>query len=117
MVTATAMDVSHGLKTLLQVQLASDALAVLHLPYVLSTLTRDHFKSSEHIPKWTARISSLILSKDGGARWAGLCIALQTANVSRDLMVECAQIWTGAAIPLLTVSKLSSYIEKKNAKT
>ena len=102
------MDVSQELKTLLQVHLASDAHAVLHLPYVLSTLDAAAFQSSEHVQKWIARISSLILSKDAGARWAGLCIALQTAGLSRDLMLECAQTWVGAAMPLLSV-RMSPY--------
>ncbi|KAH8094810.1 rRNA processing/ribosome biogenesis-domain-containing protein [Cristinia sonorae] len=99
------MDASQLLKTFLQVHLASDTNATLHLPYVLTTLTAEALQSSEHIQKWIARTSSLMLSKDAGARWAGLCIALQTANLSRDLMVECAQTWVGAAIPLLSRSE------------
>lgn len=105
------MDTSSVLKTLLQVHMASDAHAVLHLPYVLSTLTAESLQSSEHVQKWIARTNSLILSKDGGARWAGLCVALQTASLSKDLMIECAQTWVGATIPLLSVRTISFNIK------
>ncbi|TCD69857.1 hypothetical protein EIP91_005934 [Steccherinum ochraceum] len=96
------MEPSQSLKTLLQVHLANDAHAVLHLPYVLSTLDAEALRSQEHLQKWIARLSSLLTSKDGGARWAGLCLAFQTAHLSKDLMVECAQTWVGATIPLLS---------------
>ena len=101
------MDVSQELKTLLQVHLASDSSAALHLPHVLATLSSTALQSSEHIQKRVARVNTLVASKDGAARWAGLCIALQTASLSRDLMLECAQAWVGAAIPLLSVRTIS----------
>ncbi|KAI0750951.1 rRNA processing/ribosome biogenesis-domain-containing protein [Daedaleopsis nitida] len=93
---------SHGLKQLLQLQLGSDASAALHLPFVLETLTKQDFLPSPHTQKWIARINSLIHSKNPGAKWSGLCLALQTATFSRDIMLECAQSWVGAAMPLLT---------------
>ncbi|KAI0722827.1 rRNA processing/ribosome biogenesis-domain-containing protein [Earliella scabrosa] len=95
------MDASHRLKELLQVQLASDTNAVLHLPFVLETLTRQDFLPSAHTQKWIARINSLIHSKDPAARWSGLCLAHQTATFAKDIMLECAQSWVGAAMPLL----------------
>lgn len=98
------MDALHPLKALLQLQLASDSYAVLHLPYVLASLTSTCFSPSPHIQKWTTRIHSLIHSKDPGARWAGLCIAYQTSLFSKSIMIECAQNWLGVALPVLSVS-------------
>ena len=97
------MEGSHRLKELLQVQLASDSYAVLHLPFVLETLTKEDFAPSAHTQKWIARVNSLIHSKDSGAKWSGLCLAFQTATFSKDLMLECAQSWVGAAMPLFLV--------------
>ncbi|KAM5534268.1 hypothetical protein V8D89_010878 [Ganoderma adspersum] len=94
------MDGSHRLKGLLQLQLASDSYAVLHLPFVLETLSKEDFLPSPHTQKWIARVNSLIHSKDPGAKWSGLCLAFQTATFSKDLMLECAQSWVGAAMPL-----------------
>ncbi|KAH0587795.1 hypothetical protein J132_06140 [Termitomyces sp. J132] len=96
------MEVLHPLKTLLQFQLATDASSVLHLPYVLSSLTQDSLSSSSHLTKWTNRINSLLHSKDAGARWAGLCIAHKTSILSRSTMIECAQSWLVIALPLLS---------------
>ena len=104
--TPSAMDGSHRLKELLQLQLASDAYAVLHLPFVLETLSKEDFLPSSHTPKWIARVNSLIHSKDPAAKWSGLCLAFQTAAFSRDIMLECAQSWVGAAMPLLVVRLL-----------
>ena len=98
------MEAWHPLKTLLQTQLASDTQAVVHLPYILSTLRAEDLTPSEHTQKWIARLNSLILSKDGGARWAGLSIALKSAALSQNMMLECAQPWVGATLPLLSVS-------------
>ncbi|KAI0774417.1 rRNA processing/ribosome biogenesis-domain-containing protein [Fomes fomentarius] len=95
------MESSHRLKVLLQVQLASDAFAVLHLPFVLETLTRQDLLPSAHTEKWIARVNALIHSKDPAAKWSGLCIAYQTATYSKDIMLECAHTWVGAAMPLL----------------
>lgn len=97
------MDAVHPLKTLLQLQLASDALAVLHLPYVLSTLNSEVLQPSSHTQKWTTRVNSLIHSKDAGARWVGLCLAYQTSIYSKSLMLECAQSWVTVVLPLLSV--------------
>ncbi|KAI0375789.1 hypothetical protein BV20DRAFT_984840 [Pilatotrama ljubarskyi] len=95
------MATSHRLKDLLQIQLASDAYAVLHLPFVLESLSREDFHPSPHTQKWIARVNSLIHSKDAGAKWSGLCLAFQTAVFSRAIMLECAQSWVAAAMPLL----------------
>ena len=59
------MEAWHPLKTLLQIQLASDTQAVVHLPYILSTLRAEDLTPSEHTQKWIARLNSLIPSKDG----------------------------------------------------
>ncbi|KAH9850732.1 rRNA processing/ribosome biogenesis-domain-containing protein [Lenzites betulinus] len=92
---------SHRLKDLLQLQLASDAYAVLHLPFVIESLSKEDFQPSAHTQKWIARVNSLIHSKDPGARWSGLCLAFQTAVFSRSIMLECAQSWVASAMPLL----------------
>ncbi|KAI0743285.1 rRNA processing/ribosome biogenesis-domain-containing protein [Irpex lacteus] len=96
------MDSSHPLKILLQLHVASDGNAALHLPYVLSTLTAKALEPSSHSQKWTTRINSLIHSKDGGARWAGLCIALRTSVLSRAIMLECAQSWVTASLSFIS---------------
>ncbi|KAF9464353.1 rRNA processing/ribosome biogenesis-domain-containing protein [Collybia nuda] len=95
----------HPLKILLQLQLATDSSAVVHLPYIFSSLTSDYFSPNPHLSKWTTRINSLLYSKDPGGRWAGLCIALKTSELSRDIMVEFAQIWLGVALPMLSRSE------------
>ncbi|KAJ7498714.1 rRNA processing/ribosome biogenesis-domain-containing protein [Mycena latifolia] len=92
----------HPLKALLQLQLGSDSYAVLHLPYILSSLTTDSLLPSPHSSKWTARINSLLHSKAADARWAGLCIAHKTSVLSRSTMIECAQSWIGIALPVLS---------------
>lgn len=107
-------DSVHPLKTVLQLQLASDSAAVLNSPYVIQFLSPRHLQPSPHLQKWITRINSLIHSKDPGARWAGLSIACQTAIFSRELLLENARSWVSAALPLLSVRvsthTLSSYI-------
>lgn len=97
------MEAGQHLKTLLQIQLASDASAVRHLPFSLTTLTQESFKPSPHLAKWTTRIHALLHSKDSGARWAGLCLAYKTSILSQNLMIEAAQSYLGVALPLLSV--------------
>ncbi|TFY51360.1 hypothetical protein EVG20_g11035 [Dentipellis fragilis] len=97
-----AMDSPDTLRTFLQLQLATDAYAVLHLPYVLSVLSAQSLGPSEHLQKWTTRLSSLLYSKDPAARWAGLCLALQTSVLSKAIMMENAQGWIAIALPLLS---------------
>ena len=97
------MEAGQHLKTLLQIQLASDASAVRHLPFSLTSLTQESFKPSPHLAKWTTRIHTLLHSKDSGARWAGLCLAYKTSILSQNLMVETAQSYLGVALPLLSV--------------
>ncbi|KAH7930701.1 hypothetical protein BV22DRAFT_1000146 [Leucogyrophana mollusca] len=99
------MEAPHALKSLLQLQLASDSSSVLHLSYVLAHLNQDIFSPSPHLQKWTTRISSLLHSKDPGARWAGLCLAYRTSALSKPTLIECAQTWVGVALPLLSKSE------------
>lgn len=103
LLTYTMSEPPHPLKTLLQLQLATDASTVLHLPWVVSTLSPACFTPSSHLQKWATRVNSLIHSKDPGARWAGLSLALQTALHSRETLMENAQGWLGVALPLFSV--------------
>ncbi|KAJ3907656.1 rRNA processing/ribosome biogenesis-domain-containing protein [Lentinula edodes] len=96
------MDSTHPLKALLNFHLASDASAVVHLPFITGIITAKHFLPSPHLAKWTSRINSLLHSKDAGARWAGLCLAHRTSICSKLVMIESAQSWLGVAIPLLS---------------
>ena len=93
----------HPLQNLLQIYLASDTSTVTNLPFITSTLTVELFAPSPHLTKWVTRIQSLIRAKDPGARWAGFCIALKTAGLSRDLLLENAQSWCTYALPQLLV--------------
>ncbi|KIY49408.1 hypothetical protein FISHEDRAFT_65399 [Fistulina hepatica ATCC 64428] len=95
------MEPGQTLKTLLQLQLASDASVVVHLPFVLSCLSAFDFAPSSHLTKWAIRLTSLIHSKDPGARWAGLCIAHQTSLLSKSTMIDCAQNWIPPSFQLL----------------
>lgn len=104
------MESTHPLKALLQLQLATDSSAVLHLPYIIASLTSDCFLPSSHLTKWTTRINSLLYSKDAGGRWAGLCIAQKTSDLSRETMIEYAQSWLGVALPMLSVGIYSLQI-------
>lgn len=106
--TSASMESSHPLKALLQLQLASDSSSVLHLPHVLSVLTPEYFLPSPHLIQWTARINSLLHSKDPGSRWAGLCIAQKTSIFSKSTMIENAQSWLGVALPMLSVCVFTS---------
>lgn len=115
---AKGMD-NHPLKVVLQLHLASDANAVLHLPSILASMNAEALQPSAHTQKWTTRIHSLLHSKDAAARWAGLCIALHTSVYSRALMMECAQAWITVALPILSVrieyllhTAISQYIQK-----
>ena len=102
------MESTNPLKGLLQVQLASDASAVLHLPYVLEILSAEQLQPSQHTHKWCARINSLLHSRDPSVRWSGLCLALQTSIYSRSIMLDHAAGWLGVALPLLSVRVLLS---------
>lgn len=97
------MDFAHPLKAVLQLQLASDSSAALHLPYVLASVTSENFQPSPHLSKWTTRINSLLHSKDASGRWAGLCLATRTSTLSKSVMIECAQSWLGTVLPILSV--------------
>jgi hypothetical protein len=102
----TDAETSHPLKALLQLYLTTDAHAVASLPYVLESLDTNALLPSPHLPKWIARMNALIYSKDAGARWAGFCISLRTAELSKSLMMELAQGWVTAAVPVLFVRYL-----------
>ncbi|KIP10671.1 hypothetical protein PHLGIDRAFT_125372 [Phlebiopsis gigantea 11061_1 CR5-6] len=91
---------THPLKILLQLHVGSDANAALNLPYILSSINAEILRPSAHIVKWTTRVHSLLHSKDAAARWAGLCIALQTSIHSRQIMLESAQGWTTVVLPM-----------------
>ncbi|KAJ7490368.1 rRNA processing/ribosome biogenesis-domain-containing protein [Mycena galericulata] len=97
-----AMEASHPLRALLQLQLGSDSYAVLHLPYILASLTPESLVPSPHTSKWMARINSLLHSKAIDARWAGLCIAHKSSVLSKSMMIESAQSWIGIALPILS---------------
>ncbi|KAF5363543.1 hypothetical protein D9756_000360 [Leucocoprinus leucothites] len=96
------MSEHHLLKTLLNIHLASDTSAVLHLPFILNLLTPESFSPSSHLPKWTARIQSLLHSKDTGGRWVGLVLAQKTGMSSQSLLLENSHAWVGVALPLLS---------------
>ena len=97
------MEFGSHLKSLLQFQLASDTSSVTNLPYCLSTLTAECLLPSAHLAKWTTRISSLMYSREPGARWAGLCLAHRTSLLSQAIMIDCAQSWLVVALPALSV--------------
>ena len=97
------MEAGSELKSVLNLQLASDSSSVFHLPYVLSILSKDSLSPSPHLAKWSARIISLLHSKDPGARWAGLCIAHKSALLSKSFMVDSAASWLPIVVPMLSV--------------
>ncbi|KAI3612208.1 ribosome biogenesis protein rix1 [Moniliophthora roreri] len=104
------MDI-HPVKALLNVQLASDSSAVIHLPYILQIINADYFLPSPHLQKWSLRITSLLHSKEAGAKWAGLCLAHGTSLYSKSVMIECAQSWLGIALPILTRKESSPMLK------
>lgn len=101
--------VMHPLEAILQLQVGSDQAAVLNLPYIVDSLKASDFHSSSHLQKWVSRVTSLIHAKHPGARWAGLCLALQTSILSKDVMLETAQSWVGVVLPILSVSLSVSF--------
>ncbi|KAI6003681.1 rRNA processing/ribosome biogenesis-domain-containing protein [Pisolithus albus] len=96
------MDVPHPLQSILQSFLVSDASAVLFARQVLERLSPGCLAPSSHLQKWCTRITSLMHSKDPGARWAGICFAYRTSALSEDLLVEHARSWIGIVLPLLS---------------
>lgn len=93
----------HALEAILQLHVATDQAAIAHLPFVISNLAHDALQSSSHLPKWIARINSLIVSKNAGSRWAGLCLALQTSILNKEILKECSQNWVSICLPMLSV--------------
>ena len=90
---------------LLTSHLASDVSACQLLPEVVRVLDSNPqiLGPSPHQQKWVARVSSLLHSKEPSARWAGLTLALRTAQLSKPLMLERAQGWVALALPMLSV--------------
>ncbi|KAK1233310.1 hypothetical protein PQX77_003536 [Marasmius sp. AFHP31] len=97
------MSDTHLLKTVLNLHLASDASAALHLPYILNILSPEVFATSPHLTKWLLRVNSLLHSKDASAKWSGLCLVHATSLHSKSLMIENAQSWIQVALPILSV--------------
>jgi hypothetical protein len=93
----------HPLRTLLHVQNVSDAKAVENLKYTLAVLSKEALAPSSHLQKWTARLASLMHASEPSAKWAGLCLALKMAQLSKAIMVECALSWVAIALPILSV--------------
>ncbi|KAG8993032.1 hypothetical protein FRB94_011089 [Tulasnella sp. JGI-2019a] len=90
------------LAVLLQYQLAGDASAFQHLSSINSSLTYDDLETSPHVVKWILRVNSLMHSKDPTARWAGICLAKRTADLSQRLVIEHAQTWITNVLPMLS---------------
>lgn len=107
--TTTTMSTADLLQTFLQVHLASDASAVTHLPFILQILTALVLERSSQLSKWNARTSSLIHSRESGARWAGLCIAKQTAVLSKNIVLQAGQGWVTVVLPMLSVRNRHYY--------
>lgn len=97
------MNEHHPLKTFLNIHLASDVSALLHLPFILDSLTSENLAPSSHLPKWIARIQSLLHSKDTGGRWAGMVLAQKTVLLSQGLLLEYGQSWAGVALLSISV--------------
>ncbi|KIY67371.1 hypothetical protein CYLTODRAFT_444097 [Cylindrobasidium torrendii FP15055 ss-10] len=95
-------DATHPLKVALQLHLATDTSAAQNIPAVIASLNAAVLSPSSHLPKWIARINSLIHSKEVHARWAGLCLAHRTSMHSKSAMIENAQSWLGVAVPNLS---------------
>ncbi|KAF9028466.1 hypothetical protein BDZ89DRAFT_1066113 [Hymenopellis radicata] len=95
-------DATHPLKVVLQLHVATDVAAAQNLPYLLDVLSSQCLAPSPHLPKWTARINSLLHSKQVHGRWAGLCLAHKTSLHSKSVMIENAQNWLGIALPNLS---------------
>jgi len=97
------MSEHHPLKTFLNIHLASDVSVLLHLPFVLDSLTSENLAPSSHLPKWIARVQSLLHSKETGGRWAGMVLAQKTVLLSQGLLLEYGQSWAGVALLSISV--------------
>jgi hypothetical protein len=93
----------HPLRVILHAYLATDAKAVESLKHTLAVLSKEALAPSSHLQKWSARLSALMHASEPSARWAGLCLALKTAQLSKSVMIESAQAWVTVALPLLSV--------------
>ncbi|KAH8118617.1 rRNA processing/ribosome biogenesis-domain-containing protein [Phellopilus nigrolimitatus] len=93
------------LQTYLQLHLANDAAAVYNLPSVLSSLSSQTLESSLHLTKWSNRVNALVHSKDPGARWAGIILALHTSMLSRSVLLSSGMGWVSTVLPMLSKSE------------
>ena len=92
-------------QTFLQIHISTDASALSNLPSVINSLSSTtDLESSPHLVKWTHRVSSLIHSRETGARWAGIMLALHTSRLSRSILLSNAQNWVSVILPMLSVS-------------
>lgn len=98
-----APDILH---TFLTFHLANDSTAAHHIPLVLSGLSSQTIEGSQNLSKWTNRVNALIHARDSGARWSGLCLALETSRLSRSFLLGSAQSWIAVVLPMLSVSQL-----------
>ncbi|KAJ8515231.1 hypothetical protein ONZ45_g7310 [Pleurotus djamor] len=96
------MEAGQSLSTFLQIQLSADEHAAANLPFILSTLSSETFRPSPHLVKWSNRVNSLMRSNVSSAQWAGLCLAIRTAQYSKQLLIESAQAWLPIATSLIT---------------
>lgn len=85
--------------------LQKDSDIVAKLPSVLNALLSPQIDISSSLNRWTSRVDSLIHSKEYGARWAGIILALETARRSRSVLLDSGQGWVTAVLPSLSVRK------------
>lgn len=102
--SAASLPAMDFLQTCLQLHLTTDESAVYNVQHIIFTLSPHHLESA-HAPKWMNRVNALIRARDAGARWAGLVLALQTSRLSRTLLLNSAQTWMTAVLPILLVSR------------
>ena len=102
----TSMSTLDTLHTFLSLHLANDDTAAYHTPIILSGLHSQNVESSPNLSKWMNRINRLIDSRNSGARWSGLCLALETAKLSKNVMMGSGQTWATVVLPILSVSGL-----------
>ncbi|CAG8655966.1 3226_t:CDS:10 [Acaulospora morrowiae] len=82
------------------------------VPFILETITHHQLlknlnkesNSAERVPihKWCTRINSLLQSKVGSARWAGVCFVKISIEQSEDLFAQNLKTWSSALLTLLT---------------
>ncbi|KZW03784.1 hypothetical protein EXIGLDRAFT_663068 [Exidia glandulosa HHB12029] len=90
------------LEHVLQVLLANDNAAVQHLPTVLTSLSSPDYARSQHLRKFCTRVNALIHAKEPAPRWAGILIAEHAFRLNKDAVLDSAQAWVTAVLPLLS---------------